>query len=150
MRAVLAPTGHAAVHEARVAGEADVGADAEPLRHAGPESLGQRIGALDEPQHRLDAVGVLQVDRHGAAAAVHHRHRSGIATARHGLRAVDVQHVGTHVRQQHRGERTRADPGELDHLHTRQRSCHVNLAFLPPGGRRYPPATVRGHGVTGA
>ena len=50
-RPVLAPAGHAAVHEPRVAGEARVGADAEPLGHAGPEALDQRVGLLDQAQH---------------------------------------------------------------------------------------------------
>ena len=56
-RPVLAPAGHAAVHEPRVAGEADVGPEAEALGDAGPEALDQRVGRLDEPQHRLDAFG---------------------------------------------------------------------------------------------
>ena len=69
-RTVLAPPGHAPVDELRVAGEAHVGAEAEALGHAGPEALEQRVGALDELQHELDALGVLQVDADRAAAAV--------------------------------------------------------------------------------
>ena len=69
-RTVLAPAGHAAVDELRVAGEARVGAEAEPLGDAGPEALDQRVGLLDEREHRLDAVGLLQVDADRAPAAV--------------------------------------------------------------------------------
>ncbi len=69
-RAVLAPAGHAPVHELRVAGETHVGAEAEPLGDAGPEALDERVGPLDEPQHGLDAVGVLEVDADRAPAAV--------------------------------------------------------------------------------
>ena len=57
VRTVLAPAGHAAVDELRVPGEAGVGPDAEPLGHAGPEALDERIGLLDEREHRLDPVG---------------------------------------------------------------------------------------------
>ena len=54
-RPVLAPAGHAAVDEARVAREADVGAEAEPLHHAGAETLDEHVGALDQAQGGLDA-----------------------------------------------------------------------------------------------
>ena len=69
-RTVLAPAGHAAVDELRVAGEADVGTEAEALGHARPVALDQRVGLLDQPQHQLDAFGVLQVDADRAPAAV--------------------------------------------------------------------------------
>ena len=55
-RAALAPAGHAAVDEARVAGEADVGSDAEAFGDAGPVPLDQDVGALDELQHELLAL----------------------------------------------------------------------------------------------
>ena len=54
-RAVLAPAGHAGVHEPRVAGEARLGADPEPFGDAGPVPLEERVGLLDEAQHGLDA-----------------------------------------------------------------------------------------------
>ena len=68
-RTLLAPARHAAVDEARIAREADVGAEAEPLHHAGPEALDQRVGLLDQTQHRVDALGLLQVDADRAPAA---------------------------------------------------------------------------------
>ena len=71
VRAVLAPPGHAPEHELRVAGQAHVGADAEALHHAGAEAFDERVGMLDEIEQRGDAVGVLQVERHVAAAAQH-------------------------------------------------------------------------------
>ena len=49
---VLAPAGHPPVDELGVAGEALVGADAEPLHHARAEALDQRVGALDEVEQR--------------------------------------------------------------------------------------------------
>ena len=55
--AFLAPPGHAAVDEGRVAGEAVVGADPEALGHAGAEALEEHVGTLHEAQHGLDALG---------------------------------------------------------------------------------------------
>ena len=55
-RTVLAPAGHARVHERVVAGAALLGPDAEPFRDAGPEPLEQHVGALAQPQHDLGAV----------------------------------------------------------------------------------------------
>ena len=62
VRAVLAPPGHAAEHQLRVACEAHVGPDAEPLHDAGAEALDQRVGRGDEVEHDGDAVGVLEID----------------------------------------------------------------------------------------
>ena len=62
-RAVLPPPGHAPVHEARVARQAVVGTEPEAFGHPRPEALDERVGLLDHPEHRLHAVGVLQVDR---------------------------------------------------------------------------------------
>ena len=112
---VLAPAGHAAVDEPRVAGEAHVGTDAEPLGDAGPEPLDQRVGPLDQAQHGLDALGVLEVDADRAPAPVEDvgRRRRRVA-ARHVAGAVDADDVGAHVGEHHGAERAGTDPGELD------------------------------------
>ena len=47
--------------------------------------------------------------------------------------AVDADDLGAHVREHHRGERTRPDPGDLDDLDARQRSRHVSA----PRSRRW-------------
>ncbi len=69
-RAVLAPAGEPAVDQLRVAGHDVLGAEPEPLGDAGPERLEQDVRLLGQPQHQLDALGRLQVDGDGAAAAV--------------------------------------------------------------------------------
>lgn len=61
-RAFLAPAGHASIDELGIAGEADIGAEAQPLGDAGPEGLGHAIGLLDQTQNDLDAFLALQVD----------------------------------------------------------------------------------------
>ena len=67
---VLAPSRHAPVDQAAVAPEAGVGPEAQPLGHAGPEPLDQPVGLLDEPEHQLDRVGVLEVDADGGTGPV--------------------------------------------------------------------------------
>ena len=68
-RALLAPSGHPAVDEPRVAGRGSGGPDAEPLGHPGPEALEEGVGSLDEPEHDLRAPGGLEVDGHGPRPA---------------------------------------------------------------------------------
>ena len=45
---VLAPAGHAPEHQPRVAGEALVGTDAEPLHHTRSEALDEPVGRGDQ------------------------------------------------------------------------------------------------------
>ncbi len=70
LRPALAPTGHAAVHQPGVAFEAWLGPDTEPLRHAGPEALDQRVGLRHQGQDRRHTVGMLEVDRDRTPAPV--------------------------------------------------------------------------------
>ena len=81
---------------------------------------------LDELQHELDAFGVLQVDADRTAPAVQ-RFEIHLVELRgvHLLRAVDADDVGAHVRQQHSGERSRSDTGQLDDLDSCKRSHAV-------------------------
>ena len=138
VRAVLAPAGHAPVDEPGVAGEAGVGAEAEPLHDAGAEALDEAVGLLDERQHGLDAVGVLEVDADRAPPAVEHvGRRSGRVAAADVLRPVDADHVGAHVGQHHGAERTGADAGDLDDLQALEGSGHQRSFRVRRGcGRR--------------
>jgi hypothetical protein len=63
-RAVLAPTGHPAVHQARVAVEAVGGADSEAFRHPWPVALDERVGPLHQAEHDLASRRVLHVHHH--------------------------------------------------------------------------------------
>ena len=116
-RTVLAPTGHARVHEASVAGAARIGADAESLGDAGPEPFEQHVGLFAQPQDHLGRVGVLEVDARAAAAAVDHRvrrHETGdVRSGRDIGGAVEAQHFGAHVGEQHAGELHRPDVRQL-------------------------------------
>lgn len=115
-RSVLAPAGHPAVDEPRVAGEAGLGADAEAFGDAGPVALDQDVGARDEVEHGGGAVLGLEVDEDGALVAV--GEVPGRVDAEAGAAgAVDADDVGAEVGEEHGGEGARADAGELDHAH---------------------------------
>ena len=49
-RTGLPPSGHPAVDQTRVAGKARVGAQPQPLGHAGTHPLDEDVGLLDQPQ----------------------------------------------------------------------------------------------------
>ena len=112
----LPPSGHASVHQLRVAAEAHVGAETQPLHHAGPEALDQRVGARHEVEQGGDAVGVLEVDRDVATAAPQHVAvgRVGRRTA-HRAGPLDPDDVGAEIGQEHRRERPGPDARQLDH-----------------------------------
>ena len=116
-RALLPPAGHAPVDQARVAGEARVGAEPEALGDPGAEALDQRVGLLHQPQHGLDAVRVLEVDADvtPAARVEHEPARPGRPADE--LRPLDPHDLRAHVGQERAGERPRADADQLDHLH---------------------------------
>ena len=106
-----APARHPAVDQTLVAGQADVRAEPEALHHARAEAFEQCIRLLDEPQDDLGGAVSLQVERDGRAAATKRRVES------HGdpsSRAVDPDHVGSEVGEEHRAEGRRAEAGELD------------------------------------
>ena len=136
------------------------GRETEPLHDARPEPLDQRVGPLDQPQHRRDRVRVFQIDRDIAPAALQQREARVLALAADIAPdiggAIDPDHLGAHVGQQHRAKRRRADAGQLDDLHSLKRS---HLAFLPlraaelsmRGSRRHPTllSPLRGRGREG-
>jgi hypothetical protein len=68
-RAMLAPTGHAAIDQSLVAAEDDIRPEAEALHHAGAIALHQRIGAIQQRQHLCDGSLVLEIDLDDLAAA---------------------------------------------------------------------------------
>ena len=115
VRPDLSPTGEPAVDEARVAGEADVGADAESLGDAGSEHLEHRVGLLDDAEERVGAVGVLEVDGRSPVCRAPSRSSPAEGSTRPGdLDAIDAQHLRAEVGEEHAAERPGAEPDELD------------------------------------
>ena len=129
-RAVLAPAGHAAVHQPRVARVAGVRAEAEPLHHAGAEAFEQHVGLLrPAPAPLRCAAGCFR------SSASERRPRAitsnfvpsignGLARARRRL-AVDADHFRAHVGQHHGGERARPQAHHFNDAYSCQRSCHA-------------------------
>ena len=121
-RAFLAPAGHAAVDQLRVAREHDIGAEPEPLHHAGPETLDQRIGAGEQVEHLRDRRLVLQVELDDLAAASGDRLQALLRAD-----AVERDDLGAHVGQHHAGERAGTDAGEFDDADAGERAGGANL-----------------------
>ena len=117
-RAGLAPAGHAAVDEARVAIEADVGAEAEALHDAGAHRVDEGVRLLDQAQDSRDALGMLEVDGDGGAAAAAHVGLGAgeLEAETGGARAIDADDVGAHVGEQRGAQRAGADAGDLHDL----------------------------------
>src|SRR5262249_58420200 len=100
-RPVLAPAGHPAVDEPRVAGQAGVGTEPQAFGRSGAKSLDQHVRLLHEIEDGGYAIGVLEVDRHTGPAAV----EQVVVTAGERLPAgpVDPDHVVSEVGQDHAG-----------------------------------------------
>ena len=91
--------------------------DPETFGDSGTEALDEAIGPLDQLQERLDALGRLEVEPDRTPPTVERvAGRQGRIPAANLRRPVDADHVGAHVGQHHRRERTRADAGHLDDL----------------------------------
>lgn len=129
--AVLAPAGHPAVDEGGVAGQAGVGADAEPFGDAGAVALDEQVGPFDEVEHGAGAAGGLEVDEDGPLVAVGEV-ECGCGAERRRAGAVDPDDVGAEVGEEHGGERAGADPGEFDHAHAGQRALGGLLRHCRP------------------
>ena len=138
-RAVLAPAGHPAVDQPRVAGQALVGADAEPLGDAGAHALDEHVGLRDELHERREGVGVLEVHRHARPAA---GEQVGLAGSGAGGAAglLDADHVGPEVGEDRRRVRPRTDAGDLDDLDALERA-------RSPGSARTSASQPCGRGI---
>ena len=111
-RAVLPPPRHAAVDEPRVAREARVRPEPEPLCDARSKPLDERVRPIDEPERQIHAFRGLEIDRHRAPATVQDGGEG--LRARPG-RAVDAHDLRAEIGQDHPAERPGPDPPELDH-----------------------------------
>ena len=90
------------VDEPRIAGQHLVGTEAEPLQDAGPETLDQHVGVVEQAEQDLPALRRLEVDGDARPAAVERvlllRHeQSGAA------RPVHAHEVRTQFGEQHAG-----------------------------------------------
>src|SRR5215831_20665722 len=122
-RSLLAPAGHAAEDELRIACEAVIGTEAKPLHHARPKSFDERVGGAGKAQHEVDALPLLEIDGDCVPAAVQDL-EAGMARKAEATRllAVDAQHGGAEIGEQHGAHRCGADACHLDDLESCKRS----------------------------
>jgi hypothetical protein len=130
-RAVLPPAGDAPIDQSRVARQARIGAEPQPLGDAGAEAFDEDVGLLHQRQHELDRLRALEIEPDRAPAAPHDvelvlERQTQVAR----LEPVDAQHVGAHVGEQHAAEWPRPDAGQLDHLHPGQRTTHCRNSIV--------------------
>ena len=127
-RSVLSPSGHPAVDHPRIPGRTILRTEAETFGDAGPEPLDERVGAVDEAKHGLDAGGVLEIDRDARPAAVEEVEVRGHVDAEPGVgQAIDTHDVGAELGEEHRAHRTRSDARELDDSQSLERTHAVDL-----------------------
>jgi len=113
-RAFLTPSGHAAIHQARVARLHQFGPEPEPFHHAGTKAFDQRVGMAEQFEHLGDRGLVLEVELDHLAAAARHRFQALL-----GADAVERHHLGAHVCKHHAGEGAGSDACEFDDPETR-------------------------------
>ena len=105
-----AVAGQGAVDQPRIGSAQHVVAEAQPFHRADAEVFDDDIGAVDDPPQRRVRRRVLQVERDAPLVAVHHHERARLAVdfgRREAPRvvavghALDLDHVGAHVGEQH-------------------------------------------------
>ncbi|MNT57906.1 hypothetical protein D3C72_1953120 [compost metagenome] len=70
-RAILAPARQAAVHQSRIAREARIRPQSEPLGDTGAESLDQRVRLVDQRANQFQLSRILQIDLDRLSVAQH-------------------------------------------------------------------------------
>jgi hypothetical protein len=102
----------------------------EPRERARPEVLEHDVGAGDQPARHVEVVGVLEVQGDRPLVAVDPEEVGRDPVAHRGLPragvvalgALDLDHLGAQVAQEHRGVGAGQDPGEVGDQQSRQRS----------------------------
>ena len=116
-RTFLAPAGHAAIDQARIARLHHVGPEPQSLHHARPKAFDQGVGIGQEVEHLRDRSLVLEIEFDDLAAASRHRFQ-----VLPGADAIERHHLRAHVGQHHAGKGTGSDAGEFDDAKARQRA----------------------------
>src|SRR5690606_7318716 len=143
-QAVLAPTGHPAVDEPRVAGMALRRADTQPLGDSRPEPFDENVGHLDQAEDHPGGIRALEIRRDRLLASIQR-----VGVRRPGsLRSVDPHHLRSQIGEDHPAEWRRTDPGQLDDPDSFERAGHQSLtsksttrpdAYTAPGAALYAP-----------
>ena len=107
------PARHPAVHQPRVDRAAVVGSDAQPFGDAWPKAFDQRVRPAGEGTHHGRRLRALEVERDRPLAPPE-QVVPWITRYARTVRPVDPQHLRAKVGQQHAGERSRPQSGDLD------------------------------------
>ncbi len=127
----LTPAGHASEHQLWIARQHDLRPQPEPLHYTGTEAFDEHIGFFAQSKRCLHVGGSLQIQCHGAPPAGFH----GIAIVFAAALAIDAQHVGTQIAEQHAAERRGPDARKFQYFETAQRSsgrCHCLASIDSP------------------
>ena len=95
---------------------------AKTIHHPGPKALDQHVGAFDQSQQHVATSGGLEVQGQAAFIPVDEQeYGAAVALARRivprriaAVRVFDLDHVSAQVGQQHRAERPRQQPREVE------------------------------------
>ncbi len=116
---VLAEARDAGIDQAPVERPQALIVDAEPELHVGTKILHQHVGRGDEPLQDLDAVLLLEVERHAPLVAVKILEIGEVAPAAElaiALSRLDLDDLGAPIGKLAHGGRARAHAGEIDDL----------------------------------
>ena len=116
-RAFLAPAGHPAEDQARIARHHDIRPEPKPLHHAGPETFDQRVGLAKEIEHLRDRCLVLEVELDDFSPAPRDRFQ-----VLPGADAIERDHLRAHVGKHHAGKRAGPDAGKFDDANAAERA----------------------------
>ncbi len=125
---ILTPPGHAAVDKRGTPGPAGIGTEAQTLHHAGSEAFDEHIRARDEIEHDLTTLIVSYVDDDAVASPSRHV-TTWIADRESRPRRLDADALSAEVRQDHRGEGRRTEPGHLHEAHALEWPGHRMIAI---------------------
>src|SRR5512132_460462 len=124
-RAAPSVAGDAPIDKARIVGEAGVGAEPEPLHHAGAIAFDKDVGGPDQLARMPEARRVLEVERDGEPAAQEEIVLARVERVRLAAGARDAHHRRAVVGEHHPAEGRRADRIELDDADTGENpACH--------------------------
>jgi hypothetical protein len=119
--AVLPEAGDAAIDEARVDLSHALVIDTEFCFHVRPEILHDHVGLFREPPKHIEALGILQIERHRPLVAVQILKVRTVARPARLFAAgilhqgIDLDHIGAPVRELPHAGRPGADAGEIEY-----------------------------------
>lgn len=130
-RSGLTPPCHPPVDKTRVRCAQHVRSDAEAFGDTRPETLDEGVGPGGQATHQRNTIGVLQIDAGRQSTPRQQIPLGQVLIHSNGLRrrsfsrTLGAEDLSAEISQDHRAERRRAEPTDLDDLDARQRTGHV-------------------------